>query len=653
MKRGLDRLILAGLLNGIRLVWAALLIVAAGNVLRGQDTSSRPWSDDVIYFVLTDRFADGDASNNIPEGSDPKLYDPRQLDIVKYHGGDLRGLEKAIAAGYFEKLGVTAIWITPPVKNVWYSLADLGGPKTGYHGYWTQNFLDIDPHLVSRKSFNGAVEYPDSRDGRMQHYKDFVALAHKHGLKVIQDVVCNHAGPVFYYDANGNGRHDRDELSEWQQPFRKDGYYANARWMNIPEWNALQTQPAGPETILGRQVATSGILQKLEAYGRKGMSGDSLGRRDGEEVVCDFFSLRDIWTDPNGEHFDAVVNEFVEIYRFYIETVGVDGLRIDTVKHVHREFWEAFTERLRGALGPERAKRLLMFGEVYDGSPEVAGRYTYRQQWPERKDPSLDSVLSFDFCFAARQFLRHSNDEFGSPLNLEAALKNSYGPHYNPTPGLDGLNARQKMVNFVENHDGLNRFRAWKVNERSNILANALVLFSEGIPCLYYGTEAALLDLDGKLTADTETGRMTFLRTDEPARMQSAVESATFSAIAHFTKLRRELPALSRGATVPLWVDSADTPKDDGIFAFARYTTTDAVLVVVNASKASSVTGMPGAPMQLVAPKRPLLTKSGVLKLEAVYPAGGAVIPEVKWSGRTPHVEITMPPRSVAVFSAN
>ena len=146
---------------------------------------------------------------------------------------------------------------------------------------------------------------------------------------------------------------------------------------------------------------------------------------------------------------------------------------------------------------------------------------------------------------------------------------------------------------------------------------------------------------------------MTFLRSDEPERMQTARESATFSAIGLFTKLRRELPALTRGATIPLWVDSGDTPKDDGIFAFARYTPTDAVLVVFNASRASSITALPGAPMQLVAPKRPLLTKSGGLKLEAVYPAGGAVIPEVKWSGRTPNVEITMPPRSVAVFSVN
>ena len=68
----------------------------------------------MIYFALTDRFSDGDASNNVPEGSDEKLFDKRQRDITKYHGGDFRGLEKAMAAEYFDALGVTALWLTPP-----------------------------------------------------------------------------------------------------------------------------------------------------------------------------------------------------------------------------------------------------------------------------------------------------------------------------------------------------------------------------------------------------------------------------------------------------------------------------------------------------------------------------------------------------------
>ena len=355
----------------------------------------------MIYFVMTDRFNDADPANNIPPGCDPELHDPAQKDINRYLGGDLRGLEKALASGYFNDLGVTALWLTPVVKNVWRSGYDLGGWKSGYHGYWAQDWLDIDPHLTSRASLAGEA-YSDDAAGRMAHYRDFVKLAQSKGIKVIQDVVLNHAGPVFFYDANGDGMFDVRTRDEWVQPFKHDGYHANAVWADVPLWNAARTMPDGPRELLGASIATTGVLAKLETYGRKGFSDDSLGKNDGEEMMCDFFSLRDLWTAPDGAHFDALVNEFVAIYHFYLTTVGVDGLRIDTVKHAHREYWDAFTSRLRERLGPAAADKLL-FGEIYDGDPAVLGKYTWRADWPERKEPSLDSVLDFNFCFSRRE----------------------------------------------------------------------------------------------------------------------------------------------------------------------------------------------------------------------------------------------------------
>jgi glycosidase len=156
--------------------------------------ADQDWRDEVLYFMVTDRFHDGDSENNIPEGSDPSLYDPEQKHIDFYHGGDFRGIEKAIVDGYFHDLGVTAIWITPPVRNAWYSLHDKDGPKTGYHGYWTQDFLDIDPHLTSATSLSGQP-YPKGKEGRLQHYRDLIDLANRNGIKIVQDIVCNHIGP--------------------------------------------------------------------------------------------------------------------------------------------------------------------------------------------------------------------------------------------------------------------------------------------------------------------------------------------------------------------------------------------------------------------------------------------------------------------------
>jgi glycosidase len=559
---------------------------------------------------MTDRFHDADPANNRGPERDPALYDPQQIDINRYLGGDLRGVEKAVQSGYFNELGVTALWLTPVLRNVWRSGYDLGGWKTGYHGYWTQDWLDIDPHLTSRTSLDG-VEYPDSAEGRMAHYRDFVKLCHAKGLKVIQDVVLNHAGPVFYYDANGNGAFDVQSKDEWVQPFNRDGFHPNAVWADVPKWNARRPQPDGPRELLGAHINTRGVLSRLGTYGRKGFSDDSLGKRDGEEVMCDFFSLRDLWTAPGGGHFDELVDEFVEIHHFYLTTIGVDGLRVDTVKHVHREFWDAFTERLRQRLGPAAADKLI-FGEVYDGCPEMLGRHTWRADWPQRTEPSLDSVLDFNFCFAAREYLRHPGDGYGSPWALEKAIANRTAdgpdgrPYYNPNPGPDGLNARAKMITFIENHDGLNRFRVKGVTDIRNRLAQGLVMTLPGIPCLYYGTEFAMQDPKAEIGWDTETGRMMFYKRKGGPDVKEVTASPSFREISQLAALRERLPVLRTGTWIPLWVDNGDDPGDDGVFAFARASEDGAsfVVVAINASDKDRLTGTADHALQLPASLR-------------------------------------------------
>jgi glycosidase len=643
----------------------ALTLVGLTAAARSEPAPTRTWNEDVIYFAVTDRFFDGDPSNNVPPGSDASIFDKAQADIDKYHGGDLRGLELALQSGYFNALGVTAIWITPPVRNVWYSRYDMSGPKTGYHGYWTQDFLDIDPHIVSRRALDGR-EYPDSRDGRMEHYRDFVALAHQHGIKIVQDIVCNHAGPVFYYDENGNGQFDIENKDEWIAAFQKTPH-TDTRWAENPKWGQHRTAPDGPMTILGQEVKTRGILADFESYGRRGMSRESLGKSDGEELECDFFGLRDFWTAPGSAQFDKLVDEFVEVYAFYVETIDVDGFRIDTVKHVHHAFWDAFTERLRKRLGPARAKRLILFGEVYEGSPLKVGGYTWRTDWKQRPEPCLDSVLHFPFCFAVRGYLRKRDGAIGSPRGVENAMRALFSgpkdgapprPFYNPAPCLDGLSASQKVVNFVENHDSLNRFRVQTISERRNLLANALMLLAPGIPCLYYGTEAALEDTRAKPGDETETGRITFVPAGKLDQLDAARNAATFRAIAGLCEARRALPALMHGSTSPLWVDSDSSDSDDGILAFARGGGAGEpfALVVINASEKPRVTAIPGIAMRLISRDgKPLLAPGENLTrvlIRGLDPDSGALAEpiEVRWKNDIPTAALRVAPESVNIF---
>ena len=616
--------------------------------------AARPWSDDVIYFVMVDRFHDADPSNNTPDGCDPALHDPQQKDIGCYLGGDLRGLEKAIESGYFNDLGVTTLWLTPVVRNVWRSGYDLGGWKSGYHGYWAQDWLDIDPHVTSRASLGGEA-YSDDAEGRLAHYRDFVELAHSKGLKVIQDAVLNHAGPVFFYDANGDGQFNFEVKEEWIQPFKRDGFHSNANWANLSKWNARRTEPDGPRRLLGREIATTGVLSRLESYHRKGYSPGSLGKSDGEEVACDFFSLRDLSTAPGSDHFDELVDEFVEIYHFYLSSVGVDGLRIDTVKHAHHEFWDAFSERLRARLGSEAADKIL-FGEIYDGSPGMLGRYTWRADWPKSSEPSLDSVLDFGLCFNAREYLRHPGAEFGSPKNLERALGDrsaveaeSGRAYFNPNSGADGLNSRQKMISFIENHDGLNRFRVSGVSAERNRLAQGLLMTLPGIPCLYYGTEFALSDGDGRIGTDGETGRMMFIRRRGGPSIDQVRASPSFVEIKALADLRMRLPVLRHGNFTPLWIDDPSGSQDDGVFAFARATESGEsfVVVVINASDEARITGNSGHAMQLPAS---LEVKGKTLK--PVITIGGGKLAKGQAFSAVGPIRLSVPASSLVIYEA-
>ncbi|MFM7182385.1 MAG: alpha-amylase family glycosyl hydrolase [Verrucomicrobiales bacterium] len=570
-----------------------LLPLSCAAVIATASEPKRAWTDEVIYFALTDRFFDGDDTNNIPQGSEPGLFDPRRQDINRYHGGDLRGLEKAIQSGYFGRLGVTALWLTPPVRNVWKNPHDFGAMKTGYHGYWAQDFLDIDPHLVSRKTLDGTKDYPDTREGRLSHYRDFIALARSRGIRIIQDVVLNHAGPVFHYDTDDDGVFDHELADEWVQPFQRDAPYTNARWAEVPPWNFRRAEPSGPVTIFGKPLSIRGAPGDLSSFSRRGFNPDSLGKSDGEEVWADFTSLRDYDTSPGSPHFDALVDDFVEIYRFYMEEIGVDGLRVDTVKHVHHAFWDAFTARLRAKLGPKAAD-VILFGEVYDGNPAALGKYTWREDAASNPAPSLDSTLDFQFCFAVREFLRQAGAH-GPASAVETALKTRLDgkdtngrAFYNTNAGADGLTSIQKAISFVENHDGLNRFRVRGISEARHLLAQAVLLTSPGIPCLYYGAEAALADERGEPGKDGETGRMT-LFAPGALRTPIAVEaSRAFQVVAGLTDLRARHPALRSGDWRPLWADSPDQASDDGTLVYARSLPNDpgsTMVVVIHAGE--------------------------------------------------------------------
>lgn len=650
--------------NRAAVVTVLLSTITAIPAIASEQTP-RPWNHEIVYSVLIDRFFDGDPANNVPSGSDPALHDKTQQDVNKYHGGDLRGLEAAIERGYFKDLGVTALAISSPVKNVWLSQGEGEVAKTGYAGDWPQDFLDIDPHWTSAKSADGKTDYPDSRDGRLQHWKDFVALAHANGLRVVQDVVLNHAGPVFFYDTNGNGQFDVDSRDEWA-PKYKEAAYDNAAWCDLPKWNAVKPEPSGAVTVLGRELKIEGVLGQLESYGRRGYSGDALAK-DEEGKQCDVFSRRDLNTTPGTPHFDKLVSDFVEIYSFYLEEIGVDGLRMHLLKQTHRAFWDAFTTKLRERVGPDRASDLILIGNVNDPSVTEIGKYTFRKDRQDNDAATFDTVVNLPFTLAAREYLRPSVGPYGKASTIEKAWVSFLGrsgdsPIMHSKRGADGLIARQKLVNQIEGADPSNRFLVPPISEKQNILANALAILHEGIPVLYYGTEAGMADAKGKIGKDGETGQLTLVPVGLLENFDYIRKKPTFQALSAIIALRKKLEPLQDGAFSPVWTDNPKSDTDDGVFGFVRYarlgkdeTTVDFTLVVMNASERPRATSAGSERLKLLTRGGKPFVEEGQKLVRLPIPGlDGANVREqtidVLWHDGTPQVELLLAPQTVNIY---
>ncbi|MBI3296549.1 MAG: hypothetical protein HYZ75_00175 [Elusimicrobia bacterium] len=373
------------------------------------------WRGKVIYLVLIDRFANGDRSND-DQGKGE--YDPEDDDC--FHGGDLKGLTQRLP--FIKKMGYDAVWVTPPVHNQW---VNPYIKTRGFHGYWAYDFTAIDPHF-----------------GTLADYKDFVAEAHKLGLKVVQDIVVNHTGNFFTVDAAG-------------------------------------FDPARPE--LNWKLADGALMAPKDPVFRLNDPNDPEHKRAAvynfTPNIADFKSREQTLTWSMGDLDDInlksplAVQRFKDIYKFWIDEAGVDAFRVDTVYYTPEEFYERFLHDPDG-IKPHAAKKgkhdFFVFGEVWSYDTAAINSYI---KGPGR--PRLDAAVDLPLNEALTQvFYRKAPTE-----RLRAALKAARAN-------------RSLWVNFLDNHD-IERMcaRAGPATVKQSLAA----LFTlPGLPCVYYGTEAGL-----------------------------------------------------------------------------------------------------------------------------------------------------------------
>ena len=467
---------------------------------------------ELIYFVMLDRFANGDSTNDDGGlGTNYKVSGLLRSNNGFYHGGDLVGLREQIP--YIKSLGFTAIWITPVVRQV---AVAPDGNSSAYHGYWGAGFDQVDPHL-----------------GTMAEFKNFVDSAHESDLKVILDIVTNHSSDTIRYLEGNLYR----SLAE--RPYRDN----KGRLIDLQKLTQSKKSPVldvnrsfgkTPQVYRSeKSVKSPTWLNDVTNYHNR---GDSTFEGESSHLG-DFFGLDDLFTEK-----PEVVDGFIDIYSNWITETGIDGFRIDTVKHVNVEFWRKFLPAMRQAAVKSGKNEFPMWAEVFDADPGATSYWV--------REGAFTEVLDFPFQKRVVDFVK---DRTAMPL---ASMFNSDDYYLRSNVDVNRLGT------FLGNHDmgRIGSFvsldRGPQVALRQNQLAHALLYLLRGTPIVYYGDEFGLMggnDKDARqdlFVTEVEKWQKESRIGQNPIGTKSSFETTNpmQSTLRTLAKLRTENRALTFGS---------------------------------------------------------------------------------------------------------
>ncbi|MFH8938370.1 pullulanase-type alpha-1,6-glucosidase [Streptomyces griseosporeus] len=565
-----------------------------------------------FYFVLPDRFANGDTSNDRGGLTGTRLttgYDP--TDKGFYQGGDLKGLTQRL--DYIKGLGTTAIWMAPIFKNR--PVQGTGSnASAGYHGYWITDFTQVDPHFGTNKDL-----------------ETLISKAHAKGMKVFFDVITNHTADVVDYEPKSY-----DYLSKGAFPYlTKDGrpfddadYAAGGKGFPAVDADSF---PRTPKVTSNSKVPA--WLNDPTMYSNRGDSTYA-----GESTTYgDFSGLDDLWTER-----PEVVKGMERIYQRWVRDFDVDGFRIDTVKHVNMEFWTQWATALDAYAKKQGRDDFFMFGEVYSADTSITSPYVTQGR--------LDATLDFPFQEAARQYASQG----GSAKKLASV----FGDDYKYTT--DKANAYEQ-VTFLGNHD-MGRIGTFLKQDNPNAtdarilakdrLANELMFLSRGNPVVYYGDEQGFTGAGGDKDARQTmfASKVTdYLDDDEIGTDRTHATDAydtsapLYRQIRALADLRKANPALTDGVQTERY--AADGP---GVYAFSR---TDAksgqeyVVAFNNADEAKTATFATGSAdmaFRGVYGTQATVTSNADRRITVTVPAGSAVVYKAAGRLAAPATEPTL-----------
>jgi len=416
-------------------------------------------SQDSIYFVMTDRFANGNPNNDDAFVKGGRLVNGLdKADIGYWHGGDFIGLTEKLS--YIKGMGFTSIWITPPVVQNWVQQG-----SAAYHGYWGTDFTTVDPHL-----------------GTEAEFKAMIAKAHALGMKVIVDIVANHTADIIF---NSYGMYNYATLDMVPYKDYRGREFDLLKFVgkkNFPKLDAKKSFPRPP--VVGKayaKIKKPAFLNDLTNYHNRGdstFSGES-------STYGDFFGLDDLFTEK-----PEVVEGMIKLWSSWITKFDIDGYRIDTAKHVNPEFWNAFVPKIMATARAAGKPDFAVFGEVYDANPYYLSTFVHEQSFP--------SVLDFAFQRHGLGFAKTDGqvprliDMFNQDDLYTTATQSAYG-----IPTFMGNHDMGRVGYFIQSAT----YGDEELTFRRSKLANDVLFFSRGAPVLYYGDEKGMVGSGGDKSA--------------------------------------------------------------------------------------------------------------------------------------------------------
>lgn len=447
---------------------------------------------DVLYQLMPDRFANGNPKNDAFKNMRDAVVDRKQPSMR--HGGDLEGICQHL--DYFNELGVTALWLTPVLEND--RPADEG-KYSSYHGYATSDFYNVDPRL-----------------GSNDDYRQLVAECHKHGLKMVMDMIFNHCADT--------------------HPWNLDA--PSKDWFNYPHYG-LQTSYK--------------LTPVLDPYASE---------VDKRETVDGWFvpSMPDL--NQRNPH---VIKYLIQNSMWWIETVGIDGIRMDTYPYADREAMAHWMKVLN-----EEYPNFNTVGETWVAEPAYTAAWQ-KDSKLSKVNSYLKTVMDFSFFEKINSAKTEETDGFNQGYNR---VYNSLVYDYLYTDP-------SHVMAFIENHD-TNRFLENGKDTTGLKQAYALLLTINRIPQLYYGSEVLMNGVknisDGYVRQDFPGGFPGDKHNCFNSEERTPEENAMFNWLSKLLHWRNGNEVISKGKQIQFM-------PFKGVYVVARQYNGKTVMTIINGTR--------------------------------------------------------------------